>query len=183
VQTFSNQTTNHHSKDSQTVFLAMILSSQCFIESLWIAKQWVFDYDGHLSIHQTPSPHTHSWTFTPWKVKTNGSSLTIPLDSPTWTFELAKPLDVVLTLNQKKFIRSCLCELLSDLRAMLALCFIDPKTSWPSKWNILLVKEDLLVCLMMALAICDGSPNWLVRHSFNSSLPRPSPHIPPFKYT
>jgi hypothetical protein len=141
------------------VFLAMILASQCFIESLWIAKQWVFDDGGHLSILQTPSLHTCSWTFNPWKVKTNGSSLIILKDLPTSTFELVKPLEVVLVFGQEKFTRSCLCELPSNLKPMLALRFMDPKTSWPSKWSILLVKEDLLVYLMMALATCDRSPN------------------------
>ncbi len=161
----------------------MILVLQCFMESLWIAKQWVFDDGGHLSIFQTPSPHTHSSTFNPWKVKTNGSSLTIPLNSPTSTFELAKPLDVALTLDQEKFTWSCLCELHFDLGAMSALCFVDPKTSWPSKWGILLMKEDPLVYLATTLAICDESPNWFVCHNLNSSLPRPSLHFPPFKYT
>jgi hypothetical protein len=33
---------------------------------------------------------------------------------------------------------------------------VDPKTSWPSKWDILVVKEDLLRCLAMMLTICDG---------------------------
>jgi hypothetical protein len=60
--------------------------------------------------------------------------------------------------------------------------FVDPKTFWPSKWGILIVKEDLLVYLAMMLAICNGSPNWFVCHSLNSSLLGPSPHLPPIKY-
>jgi len=117
------------------------------------------------------------------KSQTNDLSLKIPLDSPTSTFEPAKPLDIALTFNQEKFTQSCLCESPSDLGAMLALCFVDPKTSWPSKWGILVVKEDPLVSLAMALAIYNGLLYWLIHHSFNSSLPRPSPHLPPFKYT
>jgi hypothetical protein len=125
---------------------------------------------GHLSIFHTPSSHTCFWTFNPWKVKTNVSSLIIPLNSPTSAFELMKPLDVVLTLNQEKFTRSCLCESPSDLKAMSPFHFMDPKTSWPSKWGILVVKEDPLVYLTMALPICNRSPNWLTRHNLNSSL-------------
>lgn len=161
----------------------MILASQCFIESFWIAEQWIFDNGGHLLILQTPSSHTHSWTFNLWKVKINASSSIIPLDSPTWTFELVNPLDIALILGREKFTRSCLCESPFDLRAMLALSFVDPKFFWPSKWSILLMKEDPLVCLATTLAICDESLDWLVHCSLNSSLPRPSPHIPLFKYT
>ncbi len=166
----------------QIVLMATILASQCFMEFFWITKQWVFDDGGHLSIFQTPSLHTCSWTFNPWKVKTNGSSLTIPFDSLASTFELAKPLEVALTFNRKKFTRSCLCESPFDLGAMLALCFVDPKDSSPYKWDFLLMKEDPLVYLTTTLAICDKSPNWFVCCNFNSSLLGPSPHLPPFKY-
>jgi hypothetical protein len=161
----------------------MILMPQCFIESLWIAKQWVFANGGHLSIFHTPSPHTHSWTFNPWKVTTNASSLKFLLDLPTSTFELAKPLNVALTLNQEKFTWSCLCESPFDLGTMSTFRFVDPKTSWPSKWSIIIVKKDLLVYLVMALTICNGLLDWLIHHNLNSSLPRPSSHLPPFKYT
>jgi len=137
----------------------------------------------HLSIFHTPSLHTRSWTFNPWKVKTNVSSLTIPLDFPTSTFEPTKPLDVVLTFGRKKFTQSCLCELPSYLRAMSTFHFVDPKTSWPSKWGILVMKEDLLVYLATTLAISNGSPNWLTHCSLNSSLAGPFPHLPPFNYT
>jgi hypothetical protein len=156
----------------------MILVSQCFIESRWIAEQWIFDDDGHLSIL-----HTRSWTFNPWKVKTNASSLTIPLDFPTSTFEPTKPLDIVLTFGQKKFTQPCLCESPSYLRAMSTLHFMDPKTSWASKWGILIVKEDLLMYLTTTLAICDRSPNWLTCYNLNSSLVGPFPHLPLFNYT
>jgi hypothetical protein len=46
---------------------------------------------------------------------------------------------------------------------------VDPKASWPSKWSILLMKEDPLVYLATSLAICDGSPDELARCSLNSS--------------
>jgi hypothetical protein len=105
------------------------------------------------------------------------------LDSPTSTFELMKPLDIALTFGWEKFTRSCLCESPFDPRAMLAFCFVDQKTSWPSKWGILVVKEDMLVYLAMALAICNESPDWLAHRSFNSSLPGPFSHLPPFKNT
>jgi hypothetical protein len=105
----------------------MILALQCFIEPLWIVEQWVFDDGGHLSILHTPSPHTHSWTFNPSKVKRNASSLTIPLDLLASTFERAKPLDVALTFGWKKFTRSCLCESPSNLGAMLAFVFCGSK--------------------------------------------------------
>jgi hypothetical protein len=75
-------------------------------------------------------PYTHA--FEPSvleKLKKKDSSLAIPLDSPTSTFEPMKSLDAVLTLGQEKFTRSCLCESPSNLGAMLALCFVDPKTS------------------------------------------------------
>jgi hypothetical protein len=161
----------------------MILASQCFIEYFWVAEQWVFDNGGQLSILHAPSMRTRSWPFNPWKIKTKASSLTNPLVSPTSTFELVKPLDVALTLHQKKFIQSCLCESFSYHRARLAFHFVDPKTSWPSKWGIIIVKEDMLEYLAMALAICNGSSNWLTRYNFNSSLAQPSPHLSPFKYT
>jgi len=54
-----------------------------------------------------------------------------------------------------------MCESPFDPRAMLTLCFVDPKISWPSKWNILLVKEDSLVYFVMTLAICDKSLDYL----------------------
>jgi hypothetical protein len=62
-------------------------------------------------------------------------------------------------VNFRKFTWSCLCESPSNPGPMLAFHFMDLKTSWPSKWGILLVKEDLLVYFVMALAICDRSPN------------------------
>jgi hypothetical protein len=99
----------------------------------------------HLSILHTPSLHTHTWTFNFWKVKTNVSSLTIPLDSLTSTFEPTKPLD--LTLNQEKFTQSCLCKSPFDLKVMSTFHFVNLKTYWPSKWCILVVKADPLVYL------------------------------------
>jgi hypothetical protein len=36
---------------------------------------------------------------------------------------------------------------------------VDPKNSWPSKWGILIMKEDPLVYLATSLAICNGSPD------------------------
>ncbi len=100
------------------------------------------------------SPHTMSAL-----MFLNLPSLTIPLDLPTSTFEPMKPLDVVLIIGWEKFTRSCLCELPSNLGPMSTLCFVDPKNSWPSKWGILIMKEDPLVYLATSLAICNGSPD------------------------
>jgi hypothetical protein len=45
------------------------------------------------------------------------------------------------------------------------------------------MKENLFMYLVMALAIYDRSVDWFARRSLNSSLARPSLHLPPFKYT
>jgi hypothetical protein len=152
-----------------------------------IMFHWVFLNCRVMNIQQwwAPfnSPHTILWTFNPWKVKTNASSLIIPLDLLTWTFEPMNPFNVALTLGQEKFTWSCLCESPFDLKVILAFCFVDPRTYWPSKWGILIMKEDFLVYLTMVLAICDRSLDWFDHCDFNSSLTRPFLHLPPFKYT
>jgi len=68
-----------------------------------------------------------------------------------------------------------------NLGARSILHFMDPKNFWPSKWSVLVMKDPLVFFATM-LAICDGSPNWFICHHYNSSLSRPSPHLPPFKY-
>jgi hypothetical protein len=83
----------------------------------------------------------------------------------------------------KKLTWSYLCESPSNPMAMSTFYFMDPKNSWPSKWGVLVVKEDPLVYFAMMLVVCNGSPIWLIRHNRNSSLLGPSPHLPPFKYT
>ncbi len=108
---------------------------------------------------------------------------TIRLNSPTSIFEPTKPLDVVLTFDRKKFTRSCMCESPSNLGAMSAIHFVDPKTSWPSKLSILVVKQDSLVYLVTRLAICDRSLDFFACRSLNSSILGPFLPLPPFKYT